>query len=340
LTVIRGGIGVYYDLAFTQLSQTVKALGKDGMYTITFYPWDPLFPTNWGNIAELPPGRPIPARDVRALDPNFKTSSSLQTSLGFSRQIGTNLVFSLDGVYIRGYDLIRVRDLNAPTEFHGPYPAGWEAYYGNFYRPTYPTTGGFRKIDQYESTGKSEYKALIFNVTKRLSDNYSFQVSYTLSDSKDDLGYGGDYGSFPNNSLKLGDEWGYSLNHVRHAVAFNGLWYLPYGFSIGSIYVAYSGRPYTAQLGYDYNGDGNNNDRPDGIGKNTLIGDWYHKLDFFINKEFALKSTRLILRAEVFNVLNRRNVYGYGNIIDTLTYGVATEAYDPRILQLSARISF
>jgi len=339
-TVIRGGAGLYYDLVFTQLYQSAECFGKEGMFNITFNPPDPMFPANWGRIEQLPEGKPIPARDITPLDPDFKTAYSLQTSLGVSRQFGTDFAVSLDGVYIRGYNLLRIRDLNAPTEFHGPYTPGWEAYYGNFYRPQYPTDDGFRRIDQFESTGRSEYKALMVNLTKRMSHKYSFQISYTLAEAKDDLGYGGDYTSRPNDSTDMDADWGYSLNDLRHTISFNGLYYLPYGFSLGGIYMAYSGRPYTAQLGYDYNGDGVSNDRPPGVGKNTLRGDWFHKLDFFISKSFKISSFALTLRADAFNILNIRNMGDYGNIVGTLTYKVATWAYDPRTFQLAARVSF
>ena len=339
-TVIRGGLGIYHDMAFTQLLQTVSALGADGMATITFYPGTPLYPTDWENIDQLPAGVPAPARSIYAIDPAFNNAYSLQTSLGFSKQIGNDFSISVDGVYNRGYNLIRIRDLNAPTEFHGPYPAGWEGYYGDFYRPQIPVPDGFRSIDQFESTGRSNYKALLVNLTKRLSHNFSFQLSYTLAKARDNLGYGGDYVSRPADSLDMDAEWGYSLNDIRHTIAFNGLYYLPYGFSIGGIYLAYSARPYTAQLGYDYNGDGNANDRPAGIEKNTLRGKSFHKLDLFLGKTFRLSSLYLILRAEAFNILNIRNVAGFGSVVDTLTYQIATAAYAPRVFQLSVRVSF
>ena len=339
-TVIRGGAGIYYDLAFIQLLQSVNALGRNGMYTITFLPNDPLYPQNWEHIDQLQAGRPIPARDIYSLDPNFKTSHTFQASLGFSHQIGNDFAFSLDAVYIRGYNLLRIRDINGPTEFHGPYPIGYETYYANFYRPTYPLPNGFRKINQFESSGSSDYKGILLNLTKRMSHRFSVQLSYTLAWAKDDLGYGGDYVSAPNNSWDMAAEWGYSLNDLRHVLSINGLYYLPLGVSIGGIYIAYSGRPYTAQLGSDYNGDGTNNDRPVGVGKDTLRGEWYQKLDMFISKEFRINSTRLTLRADAFNILNIRNITDYGNILNTLTYQIAQTAYDPRTIQLAARFSF
>ena len=84
-------------------------------------------------------------------------------------------------------------------------------------------------------------------------------------------------------------EWGPALNDIRHTVAANAVAELPLGFSAGGIFLAYSGRPYTAQLGYDFNGDGTDNDRPHGVGKGTLTGKAFAKLDLFVNKEFRLR---------------------------------------------------
>ena len=136
-------------------------------------------------------------------------------------------------------------------------------------------------------------------------------------------------------------EWGPSLNDIRHTLAINGLASLPWGFSTGGIFLAYSGRPYTAQLGYDFNGDGTNNDRPEGVGKGTLQGDGFSKLDLFLAKDFTIAGTNhLILRVEAFNVFDTLNKTGFGSFVDTETFGVATSAFAPRTFQLSARFNF
>ena len=338
-TSIRGGVGLYHDLAFTQLVQVANWGGRDGAYNLTFAPNDPLYPRNWGTIESLPAGRPIPARDIYAMQDGISTAQSWQTSLGVQREIARDLALSVDAVFIRGANLLRLRDTNAPA-FTGPYPAGQEVAFANRNRPVVPAANGFRRIDQIESTGRSEYKALYANLTKRLRRN-TFQVSYTLADAKDDLPVGGDYNSRPNDSLDPDAEWGPALNDIRHTLAANAVVGLPVGFSAGGIFLAYSGRPYTAALGYDFNGDGTDNDRPQGVGKGTLKGDGFSKLDLFLDKAFHFgRSKKVTLRAEVFNALDRLNRTGYGNIVDTETYQVATSAGAPRSFQLSARFDF
>jgi hypothetical protein len=136
-------------------------------------------------------------------------------------------------------------------------------------------------------------------------------------------------------------EWGPALNDIRHTVAANAVLELPLGFSAGGIFLAYSGRPYTAQLGYDFNGDGTLNDRPQGVGKGTLAGDSFKKLDLFLAKTFRFGGRySLIVRAEAFNALDTLNPTAYGNIAGTATYALATAAAPPRTFQLSARVGF
>jgi hypothetical protein len=339
-TSVRGGTGLFYDMAFTQLLQVSAWGGPNGAYTLTFRPSDPLYPSNFGSISSLPPGRPIPARDIYELDPNMKTARSWQSSIGIQREIARDLAISVDAVYVRGHNLFRIRDLNAPP-FEGPYPKGQETTFANALRPTPPVPNGFRRIDQLESSGSSEYEGLYFNLTRRVRGGHTFQLSYTLAKSRDNLGYGGDYVSRPNDSTNMAAEWGPSLNDLRHTLAANGTVQLPWGFSVGGIFLAYSGRPYTAQLGYDYNGDGVINDRPPGVGKDTLTGDWFRELDLFLNKAFKFKERyQLIVRLEAFNVFDTLNKNNYGNIVGTNTYLIATGAFPPRQLQVSARFAF
>ena len=338
-TSIRGGVGLYHDLAFTQLVQVASWGGRDGAYNLTFAPSDPLYPRNFGSISALPTGRAIPARDIYSVQDGISTAQSWQTSLGFQREIARDLAVSMDAVFIRGGNLLRLRDLNAPR-FTGPYPSGQETAFANRNRPTVPAANGFRRIDQIESSGRSEYKALYANLTKRLRRN-TFQVSYTLADARDDLPVGGDYNSRPNDSLDLDAEWGPALNDIRHSVAANAVVGLPLGFTAGGIFLAYSGRPYTAALGFDANGDGSDNDRPQGVGKGTLTGNSFSKLDLFVDKAFRFgRSYRVNLRLEAFNALDRLNRTAYGNLVDTETYQLATSAAAPRSFQLSARFDF
>lgn len=339
-TSVRGGSGLYHDLAFTQLLQVANWGGQEGAYNLTFAPSDPLYPQGWGTIPGLPAGRPIPARDIWVLDPNLRTGQSWQSSLGFSRELTRDLAVSIDGVYVKGKHLLRLRDLNAPV-FRGPYPAGQEVTLANRNRPVPPVSNGFRRIDQMESTGRSEYKGLYLSVTKRVKKGHTFQVSYTLASARDDLPVGGDYNSRPNDSLDMDAEWGRALNDIQHTVAANGLLQLPWGFSTGGIFLAYSGRPFTAQAGYDRNGDGIINDRPPGVGKGTLEGDGFSKLDLFLAKTFSFSQRyRLMLRAECFNVFDTLNTTGFGTIVGTGTFEKATSAFAPRSFQLSTRFSF
>jgi hypothetical protein len=67
----------------------------------------------------------------------------------------------------------------------------------------------------------------------------------------------------------------------------------------------------------------------------------------FINIDMSLiKNNRITehvnaqFRFEVFNVLNRVNLQGVNGNLASSTFGRSTSTYDPRIIQLGARVTF
>jgi hypothetical protein len=66
-------------------------------------------------------------------------------------------------------------------------------------------------------------------------------------------------------------------------------------------------------------------------------------VDLSLFKQFKIKErTSFEIRGEFFNVLNTPNFGGPGNSTGTSTYGLVTltQANDPRLTQLTARINF
>jgi hypothetical protein len=126
----------------------------------------------------------------------------------------------------------------------------------------------------------TEYNGMQLQVTKRYSDGWSAQVSYTLGKSLD-MGSDVQVAGFPVDARDLGLEWGPADFDVRHRFVASGLWELPWlrdstgvtrfvlaGWQINGIVSLQSGFPFnvfttrTFAAGGDFNGDGVNNDRP------------------------------------------------------------------------------
>ena len=95
------------------------------------------------------------------------------------------------------------------------------------------------------------------------------------------------------------------------------------------------------QLGSDRNGDGNVNDRPWGVGRNTGRGFDYMSLDSRLTRTFRLRERMNVEAiAEAFNLLNRVNGMVPNTVITAPTFGRATVVNDARQMQLGLRLNF
>src|SRR6185369_2557249 len=110
----------------------------------------------------------------------------------------------------------------------------------------------------------------------------------------------------------------------------------------------------------DIQNDGNTrNDRPPFVGRNTFEAPGYATVDLRVSRDVPIReSVRLRLQFEAFNMFNRANFgninsgvtsiittqYNYNAATRVLTpnptFGAPNDTFDPRILQLSAKISF
>jgi hypothetical protein len=77
------------------------------------------------------------------------------------------------------------------------------------------------------------------------------------------------------------------------------------------------------------------------VGRNSIVGPGYADLDFVLSRGFKLAGTsRLELRAEAFNLLNRRNYNQVGRILNASNFGQLLSQSDPRQWQFGVRVQF
>ena len=162
----------------------------------------------------------------------------------------------------------------------------------------------------------------------------------------------------------------------RHRLVLSGIWSLDYasglsrplkailgGWELSSIVTAESGQPYSGYVSYDLNQDGNSvTDRTPGLARNTFVRPTTCSVDTRMTKTVPMGRTRLQLSAEAFNVFNRANISGvrttqFSRSMDrskcdaagtpcllpptgASAFGVPNDAKDPRIVQLSMRLTF
>jgi carboxypeptidase family protein len=244
----------------------------------------------------------------------------------------------------------------------------------------------------FESSANSSYHALQLEARKRYNRNFQFTAAYTWSHAIDDVSDLFPIAGAPvvaQDSSNLQAERASANFDIRHRFAASLLWDLPFfrnsrgaakqllgQWQIASIFQAHTGQPFTLNVPFDANLDGNLSDRPsttDGlvffnghgpqrvglapgrsftdffvlekngvVGRNTLRGDSFINLDLSIGKTFKLEETKdLLFRVEFFNLLNRAN---FGLPIRTIGapgFGSAVETMVPaRTIVLAVKAKF
>lgn len=312
----------------------------------------------------------------RILNPNgYQNPYSHQVSLGWQKQLDENRLFYIDLVYNESRNLLRLRDLNAPS--------AWSSFAKDSVRSQADAdlsrpipisnnsatiggevlTGVARNVVVSETKGKSQYLGMSLNFQKdKGGDDFSYRLIYTLSRLKNNTE---DINFKAEDSNNFDREYAVGLNDRTHVInaIFN---YFPcknWSFSLASL--IQSGQPInripdaTIFGTTDLNGDGRsfgdayvgNSDRQPGEARNSDRLPWSNTFDLNSEYAFKIKGTgRLILRADVFNLFNATNLSGYSNNAtqsNQIQVGPASNgllvrrnAAPPRQFQFSLRYAF
>jgi hypothetical protein len=236
-------------------------------------------------------------------------------SAGAEREIRKGLILSADYVHQHWTGLDRTVDLNAPSYFDRTAPGQVRtAAAADATRPIAPVNGGFRTINAIENLGVADYDALQTMVTYRGASRTFASFSYTLSKATNTTEPDGN-GIGPNDFNRLGEEErGPSLLDQRHRAVITLSYRLPFEITAGTVTQLASARPFNSTTGVDNNGDGSNNDRPviggTVIGKSAFRGTATSDVSLFGEGRIKKSGKAVVLRVEVFNLLNHANVLG------------------------------
>ncbi|MBI2188731.1 MAG: TonB-dependent receptor [Acidobacteria bacterium] len=242
---VRGGYGIFHDWYEADLhDQTLRVTGG---------------PDAQRDLLILNPGYPDPTGGVAATmlgggrvqaAPDLRMPYVHQASIGIERPITQTLTFQTSYNRIRGRNQLRSRDVNAPDAF------------GVRREPTVGT------VAQIESTGRSASDRINANLFYRVPQRRMFMgANYTWAKVRT---HADNPLSLPADSHHPDAEWGPSAQDVRHRfnAMINGG--LPLGIRASVNGVAQSAPPYTIITGGDDNRDGVTNDRPAGVGRNSV----------------------------------------------------------------------
>jgi len=311
---VRGGYGLFYErIPFAVYSDTIFNNPTGGAINVTFAPGTSFSPPSFP--AQLPrdafanvPLDQLPPRDVQVFDPKLKSPWNQQISIGYVYAVTADLAVAVDYVYNRGYNLIRRIDSNAPASV----APGTERSVADAdkTRPIVPMPGGFRLIEQDQSSGHSRFNGLYLNAKKRFTNRFSFDLAYTLSRIDNDTD---DINFRPVDSRNPNAEFGPSLNDRRHVLALNSQVRLPLDLDVVPILFFSSGQPLNVLTGRDDNGDTIFNDRPAGFTRNSSRTTGFKQLDLGVIRSFRTGHATIDARAEVFNLLNTTNFSGFFN---------------------------
>ena len=275
-SAVRGGYGLFFDwYEATLYDQTLRVDGvtvRDIRITcsdLNAYcanaglSFDPLAP----GVSITPSGR------IQA-SPFLELPRVHQASISYDRQLTPNVTLQTSYQILRGTHTMRSRNINAPVDGIRP-----NAQFGD--------------ITQFESTGRTHSDRLTVQTQVRVpvqqQQPLQFRVSYTLGQDKN---FADGATSLPSDSLNPDVDWGPSRQDIRHRIQLQSNAPVVYGIRANVNLNLNSGVPYNMTTGYDNNNDGVFNDRPIGVTRNSLRGDWTWGLNLNVSKRINLGGLR------------------------------------------------
>ncbi len=331
--VVRGGWGIYMDMAYTNsnaLFAASDATGKgfgavvsvdnqagirnpDGSFYRVGQPLTNILSQNQAGATPL---------FGQFTDPRLQMPYTRQASLGYSHELMRNTVVTMDVVRADG------RDLNVRPRINtGVVGGGATAARRLAFLNLTPNAIGTRPAI---SRGKSEYTALITGLKRRMTNHFDFGVTYTLAKAKSQIGTAADElnaNLLQDAALLYDDDRVFgptSRTDARHQGAFSMVW-MAKGLTVAPTFFYRSPLPVPTIRGVDFNLNRENNDLPErafqftGVGEaaedigacetwNCSRGAWRTQANIRVSYGFKLMgSARIEAIGEMFNVFNAKN---------------------------------
>lgn len=241
--VFRGGYGVFYQHSNRIGSESLLQLNPPFLLDVqlnqsgasTVFQLKNGFPLN----SILGSGFDLTQIQLRAQDPNQRSSYVEQTSFGSEVQVTNDTVLNATYVGNWGRKMNRLRDGNMPvvTGFDGgcpvlQYPFANLSTVSNidtFTPAGCATTGQHAFLELATNDGNTDYNALELSLQRRPSRGVSYSLGYTYSHGLADFGDNLTAAPLPQNSYNYAAEMSNSNLDIRHRFVGNFLWELPFG---------------------------------------------------------------------------------------------------------------
>ncbi|MGC2673347.1 MAG: carboxypeptidase regulatory-like domain-containing protein [Candidatus Acidiferrum sp.] len=241
--VWRGGYGVFY--------QHDSRIGSESLLQLNppFLLDTQLNQSGASTVFQLQNGFPLSTitgsgvnltqLQIRAQDPNQRTSYVEQTSFGLEYQVMKETVLAATYVGNWGRKMNRLRDYNMPqiTGFDTGCPI-LQYPYSNLNTVTNidtytssgcATTGQHAFLEYASNDGNSNYNGLELSLRRRMSKGLSYSLGYTFSHGLANFGDNLTAAPLPQNSYNYGAQMSNSDLDIRSRFIGNFLWELPFG---------------------------------------------------------------------------------------------------------------
>ncbi len=287
-TVIRGGIGLYYnDLAQNGWVSALQAVNAPPAPCVN--PGDPgCIPGGGGGAI---------------IDSNYRTPYALHASAGVQHAFNQHWTLSADWTHEQGNHSYQAFNYVAGFTLFAPNPAN---------QPLVPN------VTVYRTGNRSSYDALSIHLQGNVARRFNLIANYTLATAKTWGCVVGELFDYvdgvcnPLNPYGPGD-YGPSGEDVRHRFVLAGTWYAPGGFQVTTLTQAESARPFTMATPDDVNNLGDpGNDRAVINGVQTTLdqfrGTPYVQVDLRVSRPFSFHDHWSVMPfVEFFNLFNRNN---------------------------------
>ena len=392
-SVIRAGVGRFFDKThFEVVGGLFTGTPFTSSFTVNFptaaadngprngqLPTDPFLVNgpvlNRALLETLYPGGQLLRNTGATWDnPDRRVPVTDEVSIGYERQLGAVVSASVDFLHSRGRDqfvqfnhntqvrnnpivaqstLVRVAspELVTATQQLGQKYPGFTPFTTN--------------VITFVNEGELDYNALMAQIKKRFSNNYSLQVSYTLSKATGNISANGAALS----PFQIGSDLNLDLNEGptnfdrRHNFTVSGTALIPRtgGLNVSWVARALSGMPFSltnANIDPDlngiqaeplpagtYSGNGNNAYTVENEAtRNGAYGPGYFSLDMRFGYAFRVGGNRrLEVSADLFNLTNKTNFDNpTGNQASSqfLLLTAYSTSYTPRKAQVGLRLEF
>jgi hypothetical protein len=356
-TVVRGGTGLYYgdslgsdeSFATSNTQLAVINYSNDGRSDFAANPTNgqPL-PTYAQAITQFcdtnnnAPGCLIRAVQEFVAPRQFvHLPRTFQMSIGVQRRLGAAAAVTADYVYSKGShekDILENINLlfdpntgvNLPFSIRNNRP--------------FPDWG---IVSMNAHLGRSAYHALQTALTRRFSNRWQAEATYTLSGlwNASTKPFSGLQQVTFATAPDLGGEWGLSADDIRHRGVVSGIWQVGHGFQFSGLHFFIAGIRQNNIYGGDLRNTGVVSSarlRPDGtiVPRNAILAPPQNRTDLRMQQRIKLHGRAAIdAIAEIFNVFNRPN-WGIGTVESNAPQYLKHVSAQTRTTQFGFRLAF